>query len=117
MAGGAQMFSAEVDRERIANVAAPDTQIVLPADKRFAGDWSLAGAEAALDRALADRDVDVVLTLGILTSQQAARRKSLPKPVIAPLVIDPVLQGFPLVEGRSGTPQLHLRGRFPERRQ
>ncbi len=60
------------------------------------------GAEAALDRALADREVDVVLTLGILTSQQAARRKSLPKPVIAPLVIDPVLQGFPLMEGRSG---------------
>ena len=56
----------------------------------------------SLDRALADRDVDVVITLGILTSQQAARAQVLPKPVIAPLVIDPVLQGYPLVEGRSG---------------
>ena len=43
----------------------------------------------------------MVLAIGILTSQQAARRKSLPKPVIAPLVIDPVLQAFPLLEGRS----------------
>ena len=89
-------------RRRLANVAARRTRrSCCPQTKRFAGDWSLAGAEAALDRALADRDVDVVLTIGILTSQQAARRKSLPKPVIAPLVIDPVLQGFPLVEGRS----------------
>ena len=43
-----------IERE-IANVAGADTQIVLPADKRFAGDWSLEGAAAALDRALADR--------------------------------------------------------------
>jgi hypothetical protein len=66
---------------------------VLPPDKRFTGDWPPAGATAALVRALADREVDVVLTLGILTSQQAARLTTLPKPVIAPLVIDPVLLG------------------------
>src|SRR6185295_7565454 len=66
------------------------------------GDWSLEGANAALDRALADRNVDIVITIGILTSQQAARRASLPKPVIAPLVIDPILQAYPLTEGRSG---------------
>lgn len=100
-AAGRAVFSAASVEKELANVTAPDTQIVLPESKRFAGDWSLAGAEAALDRALADRDVDVVLTIGILTSQQAARRKSLSKPVIAPLVIDPVLQDFPLVEGRS----------------
>jgi outer membrane protein len=99
-AGRAVFSAAAVERE-IANVAGADTQIVLPADKRFVGDWSLPGAEAALDRALADREVDVVLTLGILSSQQAARRVTLSKPVIAPLVIDPILQGYPLAEGRS----------------
>jgi outer membrane protein TolC/ABC-type uncharacterized transport system substrate-binding protein len=98
---GRSVFSAAAVEREIANVAAADTQIVLPADKRFVGDWSMQGAEAALDRALADREVDVVLTLGILSSQQAARRTTLSKPVIAPLVIDPILQGFPLVEGRS----------------
>ncbi len=66
---------------------------MLPTDKRFTGAWPPAGATAALVRALADREVDVVLTLGILTSQQAARLTTLPKPVIAPLVIDPVLLG------------------------
>ena len=101
-AAGRQVLSVAAIEREIANVAAPDTRIVLSADKRFEGDWSLDGAAAALDRALADRDVDVVITLGILTSQQAARRSSLPKPVIAPLVIDPILQAYPLSEGRSG---------------
>ena len=92
----------EVLEREIVNVAGPGFNIVLPPDKRFAGDYSLDGATAVFDRALADPDVDVVVTLGILTSQQAARRTSLPKPVIAPLVIDPILQGYPLKEGRSG---------------
>jgi outer membrane protein len=97
-----QGFSAAVIEREIANVAATDLDIRLPEDKRFTGDWSLEGASAALDRALADKSVDVVLTLGILGSHQAAHRASLPKPVIAPLVVDPVLQGYPLNEGRSG---------------
>jgi outer membrane protein len=97
-----QGFSAAVIEREIANVAATDLDVRLPEDKRFTGDWSLEGASAALDRALADKSVDVVLTLGILSSHQAAHRTSLPKPVIAPLVVDPVLQGYPLNEGRSG---------------
>ncbi len=101
-AAGRQVFPVAAIEREIANVAAPETRIVLPADKRFVGDWSLGGAATELERALADRDVDVVITLGILASQQAARRGSLPKPVIAPLVIDPILQDYPLAEGRSG---------------
>lgn len=97
-----QIFSvADIERQMV-NVASPGTNILLPADKRFTGDWSLEGADRAIDRALADRDVDLVLTLGVLASQQASRRPVLPKPVIAPIVIDPILQAFPLVEGRSG---------------
>ncbi len=100
--GGLPEFSAASIERAIAAIAAPDTRILVPEDKRFAGDWSLDGAAAALERALTDRDVDVVITLGILTSQQAARRARLSKPVIAPLAIDPILQSYPLVEGRSG---------------
>ena len=99
---GRPVFSAAAIEREIANVASPDYTIVLRTDPRFVGDWSLESANAVLDRALADREIDVVLTMGILTSQQAARRASLPKPVIAPLVIDPMLQFYPLAEGRSG---------------
>jgi outer membrane protein TolC/ABC-type uncharacterized transport system substrate-binding protein len=99
---GRAVFSAASIEHAIQDIASPDHRIVLPLDKRFAGDWSLQGAAAALDRALDDRDVDVVITIGVLTSQQAASRANLPKPVIAPVVVDPVLQGYPLVDGRSG---------------
>jgi outer membrane protein len=100
--GDREVFSAGMIEREVANVVSPDVRIVLPADKRFAGDWSLGGVSTALERALRDPDVDLVLALGILASHQAAHRDALPKPVIAPLVIDPVLQGFPLIEGRSG---------------
>jgi len=97
-----QVLSVATLEREIINVAAPDVRIVLSEDERYTADWSLAGASAALDRALADKDVDVVITLGVLSSQQAARRTSLPKPVIAALAIDPILQDYPLAEGRSG---------------
>jgi len=93
---------AELIEREVANVVASDLRISMPADKRFTGSWSLASVETALDRALADKDVDVVIALGVLASHQAAHRTTLAKPVIAPLVIDPALQGFPLKEGYSG---------------
>jgi len=88
--------------EQIVPINGKEAQIVLPADKRFAGDWSVAGADAALDRALSDKDVDVIVTLGVLASQQAAHRAKLTKPIIAALVIDPQLQHYPLAGGVSG---------------
>jgi outer membrane protein TolC len=100
-ARGRAVFSAASIERAIVELASADARVVVNPN-RFVGDWSLEGAAAALDRALADREVDVVITIGILASQQAARREKLPKPVIAPLVIDPILQNYPLVEGRSG---------------
>jgi outer membrane protein TolC/ABC-type uncharacterized transport system substrate-binding protein len=89
-------------RRAISDVVGTDIEIVLSEEHRFEGDWSMPGVNAALDRALADRNVDVVLALGILSSHEAAHRPKLAKPVIAAVVIDPVLQGFPLEAGRSG---------------
>ena len=51
-----QALTAEVVEREIVNVSVAGSQIVLPVDKRFAGDWSLDGAAAVLDRALTDRD-------------------------------------------------------------
>jgi outer membrane protein TolC len=69
-------------------------------------DWSLAGIDAAIDSALADPDVDVVLGLGVLTSDRLLQRTHLPKPAVAPFVIDGEVQGAPLANGRSGVENL-----------
>lgn len=96
------MFPVETIAREVSNVIATQLQIEFPADKRQIGDWSRAGIDAALDRALADPQIDVVLALGVLASHQAARRTQLTKPVIAPVVADAMLQGFPLADGKSG---------------
>jgi outer membrane protein len=84
------------------SVLAGDPEIAMPETLRRDGGWTLAGINAALDSLLADPKVDVVLTLGIISSNQAAQRTILAKPVIAPFVADPLLEKFPLVNGRSG---------------
>jgi outer membrane protein len=97
------VFGPELIAREAANVGTGDVPIVFPEDAREAGDWSLAGAAAALERALAAPDVDVVLIVGMLASHAAAHRTAtLPKPVIAPFVADPRLQSFPFTAGTSG---------------
>jgi outer membrane protein TolC len=84
------------------NVLGTTLDIRIPDEKRLEGGWTREGIRAALDRLLADPEVDVVLALGLVASYEAAHRETLPKPVIAPIVTDPVLQGYPLKDGRSG---------------
>jgi outer membrane protein len=95
------VFSIDKIARQATEIGGADVEIRFPTDKRFAGDWSLTGANAALQRALADPQVDAVVTLGMLVSHEAAHRVSLPKPVIAPFVADPMLQGYPLATGEG----------------
>ena len=64
------------------------------------------GIARALDRVLADDDVTIVVTLGLVASEMAARRTPAPKPVIAATVFDAHLQGFPESAGTSGVANL-----------
>lgn len=69
-------------------------------------DWTVSGVRQTLDEAFADPEVDVVLGLGLLASNELCRRGPLPKPAVAPFVVDPGVQGAPLVNGRSGVKNL-----------
>jgi len=91
-------------RDELRELLSPDFDLRITPD--IEGDWTLAGVEAALDRALADADVDVVLTLGAIGSYLAASRRDLPKPVVAPIIINPQLAGLPAVAVGSGIPNL-----------
>lgn len=76
--------------------------IQAPADLQLEADRTLDGVRAVLDRVLADRRTDLVITLGVLASHAAAQRAHLGKPVIAPLVADPRLHDVPYQAGASG---------------
>jgi outer membrane protein len=96
------MLNAESILAEARNVLGSQLEIRIPDSKRLNGGWTRAGIREALDRQLADREVDVVVTLGLVSCYEAAHRESLAKPVIAPIVIDPSLQGYPLRDGTSG---------------
>jgi outer membrane protein len=83
-----------------------DFEVQLPEDKTVMVDGTAAGVRQALERLLEDPEVDLVIAAGPIASDQAARRGPLPKPVIAPLVINPSVQGIPLKGQVSGVKNL-----------
>ncbi len=95
-----ELISTEVLSAEIGDLMADEFQVGIGATDH--GDWSMSGATAALDRQLADRDVDLIITTGLLGSAAAATKSNLRKPVIALMVGDIELQGYPHTEGRSG---------------
>ncbi len=77
-----------------------------PAQAYLTGDWTLETAQANVRRLLEDPEVDLVITWGLVASHSVCCFGTLPKPVIAPLVLDPSLQGLPLSDGTSGVHNL-----------
>ncbi len=88
--------------------------VKFPEDKLLMADWTAKGVKSAMDKLLADPQVDLVLAMGIIASHDVATRGSLPKPVIAPWVLDAELMGFPYKDGTSGVKNLNYVN-LPER--
>jgi outer membrane protein len=80
--------------------------VTFPAAKQIVADWKPATITAAADRLLQDAEVDLIITVGPFSSHLLARRKALPKPVIATQILDPEAQGVPFAKGRSGVKNL-----------
>lgn len=92
--------------EEVGTVLSGEYDARFPEDKVLDGNWTSQGVEGALDILLADPQVDIVLALGFASSHLAARRTDLPKPVIAPFIIDVVTQNLPFADGASGVRNL-----------
>jgi ABC-type uncharacterized transport system substrate-binding protein len=96
---------AEFERE-IADFFGGERRVVFPAAATVTGVWTLSTVRVAVDRLFADPDVDIVLALGPIGSQEIARRQNLSKPAIAALVVDATLQHLPMQAGTSGVRNL-----------
>jgi outer membrane protein TolC len=93
----------EATRREVSGFFRPDEIEFLPA---LAGDGTVPGIRAALDRALHDSSVAVVVTLGAVSSHLLARGGPPPKPAIAGIVIDHSWQNIPMKDGASGVRNL-----------
>ncbi|MCZ6857450.1 MAG: TolC family protein, partial [Gemmatimonadetes bacterium] len=94
-------------RDEIVRLVSIDVETRVPADKTAEGDWTVSGINAAIDRLLADPEVDLVVTLGPIASHLVAQRRDLTKPVVASLIIDADAQGLPRQGPGTGVPNLH----------
>ena len=88
--------------EEISALAAPGFHVVFPSAAQRTGDWTLGGAQSAVEALLSDPAVHIVLTYGPVASSYAAGRDQLPKPVVAAFVLDPRAQRFPLRANTAG---------------
>ncbi len=93
-------------QNEIRDLLGGEFDVRFPDEKEVVADWTRSGIEAALESLLNDPDVDLVLTFGAIASQVAAEFGPLPKPVVAPFVLDAKLQGLPMVDGASGVQNL-----------
>ena len=95
-------------QQEITALLSGDFDVQFPDQAQVDGAWTTEGVRNALDQVLEDPEVDLVLTIGVLGSVEAARRAVLLKPVIAPLVWNADLQGLPRTDsGTSGVTNLN----------
>lgn len=94
-------------KREVLTLSEREFDVRFPESKLLSGDFESAGIRQAIDRLLNDPEVDAVVTLGALASNEIATRSPLPKPVVAPFIIDAVVQGVPYVRNSSGVRNLN----------
>lgn len=62
-------------------------------------DWSVDCIKENYNKLVSDRDIDIIIGVGVLNSSVLTRQTSYPKPVIVVGVIDPALQQIPITPG------------------
>ncbi len=90
----------------LATLTEGEFEVEFPPQAYLVGDWTERTTERLVRQLLEDPEVDIVVTWGLLSSNAVCCYGELPKPVIAPVVIDRQLQGFPLTTTGSGIPNL-----------
>ncbi len=93
-------------QKEIRTLAEEEFVVNFPKSMVLSGGDSAKGVRRALDRLLADPDTDLVLALGAIASSEVFRKEHLPKPVVAPYVVDSVVQRLPRVDDTSGVANL-----------
>lgn len=80
---------------------AADFDVSFPPAMVYSGDWTAAGIEEALDRALADERADLVVATGSVAANLLARRRDLARPALAAFILGPMIDRD--LEGRESS--------------
>ena len=100
-------WSPELFKNELLPLTQTDFDLRFPAAKQLDGAWSAKRITTLLKQLQEDPEVDMVLTLGYVSSAVASLSKSLRKPTFAPFVMDADLQGLPRKNSTSGVKNLN----------
>ena len=92
----------ELIRQETTSLTRREFDVRFPEEKQISGNWKLEQIRSAIQRQLADTEVNLVLTMGIFSTNDVCRRGDLPKPVVAPFAIDIDAQSLPFDTDRQG---------------
>lgn len=114
--GNSELFpeARDILLEEIRSMTRGIHTVSFPADAQISGNWDAVQINGALDRLLASKTVDMVLTLGEVATHEVCRRRSFSKPVFASYVVDAKLQGIPNKKGTSGIRNLNYINTFSD---
>ncbi len=87
-------------QNEIHELLAGEYDVRFPQNRTLAADWTADSVKSLLDYLVGQDDVDLVIAMGVIASDIACSKQVLPKPVVAPFVIDILLQQVPF-DGRS----------------
>lgn len=92
----------ETFRQELIELLGEEFDLEVPEDAIVPSDYTIEGVRASLEALYADPKIDLVIALGLIASQEAARRPDRPKPTFAPFPVDVGIQNLPYADGASG---------------
>jgi outer membrane protein len=96
----------KIIQKEIRHIAEKEYSVSFPKSMIRQADGSVKGTNRQLDILLNNPATNVIITLGPISSNEAIKRQSPNKPIIAPLVIDAAMQKAPKSDLGSGVPNL-----------
>jgi outer membrane protein TolC len=96
----------QLTAQAISELTVGEFDVRFPSEKVLVSDWTREGVRADFQRLIADPDVDIVLAMGVIASFEAIGHGPLPKPVVAPFVVNYSGEPLPLEAGGSGVQNL-----------
>jgi len=93
-------------QREIQTLAEEEFLVKFPQSMMHSGNDTVTGVNQALDKLFANPNTDLILALGTIGSSEILRREKLSKPVVAPFVIDSLVQPLQSEDGTSGVPNL-----------
>jgi outer membrane protein TolC len=93
--------------DEIKNINPKNNLIKFPKKLQISGNWDINKINNAIDFLMSSNEVDMIITIGEVSSHKACKLKSFKKPLFAASIIDAKIQRIPFKKKKSGVNNLN----------